>query len=99
MSLNVSTQSNVVAAKNQICSDLAGETVILQLTSGVYYGLDAVGTWIWNQIQVPRPVYAIRDALLAEYEVDVQQCEQDLLDLLRHLAQVGLIEVADGTAV
>jgi hypothetical protein len=48
---------------------------------------------------VPRPVYAIRDALLAEYEVDVQQCEQDLLDLLRHLAQVGLIEVADGTAV
>ena len=41
----------VKAAKEQVSCDLAGEAVILNLKSGQYFGLNEVGTRIWNLIQ------------------------------------------------
>jgi len=44
----VSGYSSVVATKTKVSSDLGGEAVILDLKSGVYYGLNDVGTRIWH---------------------------------------------------
>lgn len=89
----VSEHSTVVAVKEQVSADLAGEAVILNLKSGVYYGLNSVGVRIWQLIQEPKAVTTIRDTLLEEYEVQPDCCERDLLALLRELAAVGLVEV------
>lgn len=89
----ISLEHIVVAAPEQVSSDMGGEAVILNLKDGTYYGLNEVGAYIWGQIEQPRTVAALRDALLAEYEVDVVQCERDLLDLLSMMADHRLIEV------
>jgi hypothetical protein len=89
----VSGGSTVVAAKDQVSSDLGGEVAILDLKAGVYYGLDAVGARIWSLIQEPRTVNEILNILLEEYEVEPERCERDLLVLLQRLAEEGLIEV------
>lgn len=93
----VSLNSTVSASESQIYSDLGGEIVCLNLKSGVYYGLDAVGARIWELIQVPRAVKEIRDVLLEEYDVEPERWEHDLLALLGQLAAEGLIEVRDET--
>lgn len=90
--------SIIVAAKEQISSDLGGEAVILNLKTGVYHGLDAVGARIWNLLQEPRTIDDIRDTLLEEYEVEPDRCECDLLILLQQLADSELIEVTNATA-
>jgi Coenzyme PQQ synthesis protein D (PqqD) len=89
----VSGDSTVVAAKDQVSSDLGGEVAILDLKAGVYYGLDAVGARIWSLIEEPRTVKEIRDILLEEYDVEPERCERDLLALLQRLADEGLVEV------
>lgn len=89
----VSVDSSVVAAREQVSSDLGGEVAILDLKSGIYYGLDAVGAQIWSLLQEPRTVEEIRDVLVREYEVDDERCERDLVALLQSLADEGLIEV------
>ena len=89
--------SVVVAGKDQVSSDLAGEVAILDVEAGVYYGLDRVGARIWNLIQEPRTVNEIRDILLEEYDVEPARCERDLLTLLQRLVDEGLIEVRDET--
>ena len=71
----VSRNSTVVAAGDQVSSDLQGEVAILDLKAGVYYGLDAVGARIWNLLQKPTTVNEIRDILLEEYDVEVDRCE------------------------
>lgn len=86
-------RSTVAATREQVSTDLDGETVILSFKDSVYYGLDPVGTSVWNFIQEPRTVASVRDALLAEYAVDAVRCEQDLLVLLASLLEHGLIEV------
>jgi hypothetical protein len=89
----ISITSTVVATQNQISTDMSNETVILDLDSGVYYGLDPVGSFIWKHLQEPRAVTAIRDAVLDKYDVDQARCETDLLALLQKLQAQGLIEV------
>jgi hypothetical protein len=93
----ISRDSIVVAAHEQVSCNLAGEAVILHLTSGVYYGLDAVGARIWNLIQVPMNVNDLRDVLLEQYDVDPDRCERDLVALLEDIAAQGLIEVRNAT--
>ncbi len=94
----VSGNSSVVAASEQSSSELDGEAVILNLKSGVYYGLNPVGASIWNLLQQPRTVSEIQSAILAKYSVEPEQCERDLLALLQELEAEGLIEVRDETA-
>lgn len=98
MADKISGSSIVVAAKNQVAAGLAAEAVILNLNSGVYYGLDAVGARIWNLLQEPSSVNDIRRAILEEYEVEPERCERDLLALLEKLAAVGLIDVKNEKA-
>lgn len=95
----VSEHSTVVALKDHVSADLAGEAVILNLKSGVYYGLNPVGARIWQLIQSPKAVTTIRDTLLEEYEVEPDCCDRDLLELLRELAAVGLVEVKHEASV
>ena len=78
--------SRVIAARDQVSCDLGGEAAILQLASGIYYGLNPVGARVWALLQQPRTAREIRDALLAEYDVDRERCERDLLALLHALA-------------
>ena len=92
------TSSVVQAVPDHVSSNMDGETVILALANGVYYGLDPIGSRIWNLIQEPQQVAAVRDALLAEYEVAPTQCERDLLALLSRMAEAGLVEVKRATA-
>jgi hypothetical protein len=72
------------------------ETVILHFDKGAYFGLNDVGTVVWEKLQRPQAVSAIRDAILAEYDVDRSQCESDVLRLLNRLHDEGLIEVRNG---
>jgi hypothetical protein len=91
--VDLSLDVRVVASRDQVSCDLQGEVAILNMKNGIYYGLDPVGAHVWKLIQTSRPIRDIRDSILAEYDVDAQRCEHDLLNLLRDLRDQGLIEV------
>lgn len=92
--LQLQTNSRIVAIPDQVSCDVAGETAILSLRTGVYYGLNAVGTRVWNLIQEPTEVKVVLAALLDEFEVEPARCESDLIKVLGDLASHGLIEEA-----
>ncbi|BBD59608.1 hypothetical protein NIES2109_23960 [Nostoc sp. HK-01] len=96
--LSSSENVSVVASREQICSELQGEVVILDIKSGAYYGLNQVGASIWNFIQSPKTIKEIQDAILAEYEVEAEVCKLDISDLLEDLAAKGLIEIKNETS-
>ena len=91
----ISLHSVVVVSREQISCDLLGEAVILDLSGGVYYGLDEVGARVWASIQAPRTVSDVCEALLEEYDVERPRCESDLLILLQELRARNLIEVTE----
>jgi hypothetical protein len=90
--VQLSSSSVVVATRDQLSSNLGGETVILHLGAGIYYGLDEVGARVWALLQQPRRVRDLCVLLLAEYDVEGERCERAVLELLAELSAAGLIE-------
>jgi len=87
----LSLASVVQATTDQVSCDLGGETAILHLHSGKYFGLDPMATRIWQLLAAPRTLAEVRDILLAEYDVAADLLERDLLEFLGKLQRAKLI--------
>lgn len=72
---------------------LGDEAVILNLSTGVYFGLDDVGTRIWQLLSEHGSAEKILQSLRAEYEVEEAQLRRDVDDLIRQLSDHGLVQV------
>jgi len=80
-----------VADPGQVSSRVEGETVILHMPSGTYFGLDRVGTHVWDLLAQPRTLEELRDAVVARFEVEPERAEADLRALLADLEANGLV--------
>jgi hypothetical protein len=74
-----------------ISQEVAGETVLLDLESECYFGLDAVGTRIWQLIGDGGELLTIYNTLLEEYDVGEAQLLADLETLITEACRQGLI--------
>jgi hypothetical protein len=89
----IATSTTVVASPAQVSTTLGDEAVILGGDSGQYFGLNQVGARIWELVQQPVQVARICAVVCDEYAVSAEQCERDVLDLLRELRAKGLLDV------
>ncbi len=89
----ISKTCTVVATKEHLACGLEEEFIILNFKDSAYYGLDAVGTYVWNLIQEPKTISELEKSILNEYNVDAKTCEKDLITLLEQLKEKGLIEI------
>lgn len=80
-----------MAATDQLSCEVGGEIVILNLVDDTYYGLTEVGAFVWRMLGEPRSAGEMRDAVLAEFEVEPAVCEADLARLLEDLSSRGLV--------
>ena len=72
---------------------LDDEAVLLDLASGTYFGLNEVGTEIWQLIAEGRTVAEVRAALLERFEVDEATVQADLERLVGELSERGLVRL------
>ena len=70
-----------------------GETVLLNLKNERYFGLDEVGTRIWQLLNDDGDLQKVFEIMLDEYDVDAFQLEQDIGKLVGELVEAGLIEI------
>jgi hypothetical protein len=82
--------------KDVVFRELEGEMVLLNLATGVYFGLDPIGTRIWELIDAHRSTDEIVSAVTAQYEVDAETCRADLGRFFQALRDNELVEVDDG---
>ena len=96
MELNSGTV--IQASTDQVSAGIGEETVILELSEGVYFSVDYVGAVVWKAIVEPRSIQQICDQIASEYDVEPSACEKDLKSLLDDLAKCGLIEIHEQIA-
>ena len=76
-----------------LSQQLGEETVLLDLATEHYYGLDEIASRVWQLLREHRTVEPIVAEMLNEYEVDETTLRSDLERLLDELAGLGLIHV------
>ena len=97
--LELTAESLISVHPEQLSSDLDGETILLQMNSGLYYGLNEIGAVIWEMIQTPQQFKDIQNKLLETYEVTPEVCELEVTKLISELYEARLVEVKAPEAV
>lgn len=85
--------STIRPAEDVLFQELHGEGVLLNLKSGVYFGLDPVGRRVWQLLDGQTALSGVLSAMLAEYDVSETECARDLLALAADLEQHGLVTI------
>ena len=85
-------KSKIKISSQVLFREVEGEAVILNPDSGVYYGLDPVGTRIWHLLDRHKVLDKVSQQLAEEFEVPSSRCEKDVLKLAESLQKNGLIE-------
>ncbi|WP_338467587.1 PqqD family protein [Novosphingobium sp. ZN18A2] len=75
-----------------VSREVGGEFILLNLASGTYFGLNAVGTRIWHLVREDAcSLDEIRDAIMAEFDVGRAEAERDIHDLASAMLERGLL--------
>ena len=85
----------VTFAETVFAQEVDGEMVLLDMESENYFGLDEVGTSIWQAMQEKETLKEVFELLLEQYEVESEVLENDLSDFLGKLVESGLVKVEE----
>ena len=85
----------VIFAETVFAQEVDGEMVLLDMESENYFGLDEVGTSIWQAMQEKETLKEVYEALLAQYDVGEEMLENDLLEFVGKLVESGLAKVVE----
>lgn len=91
--MTISFADRVRVPDDVLISNLQEESVILNLNSERYFGLDNVGTRMLAVLGNSESIETAYESLLSEYDVDPQVLRQDLTSLIESLLQQGLLTV------
>jgi Coenzyme PQQ synthesis protein D (PqqD) len=89
----VTLDSRVQVNEDVLFQELQGEAVLLNLKSGIYFGLDPIGTRIWQLFAEHDALSEIVQVITEEYDVARDRCEADLVMLVTELECQGLIRL------
>lgn len=88
-------KGRVITPEGVLAREIEGESVLLNLDSESYFGLDEIGTRMWSALQSAPSVEAAFAALLEEFEVEPDVLRADLCAFVAALAEAGLVRLED----
>jgi hypothetical protein len=94
MTATPSLDSRIRISDDVLWQELQGEAVLLNLKTGVYFGLNPIGTRIWELLADNSMIRDVVDAIVGEYDVAAQVCAEDVIALIADMQKHSLVTVA-----
>ncbi len=91
--LTLSFTERATAPAHVLVRFLDRESVLLNLETEQYFGLDETGTRMWQLVTVSPNIDAAYEELLAEFDVEPELLRSNLTELLGQLVENGLLQV------
>ena len=91
----VTLRHRVLPSTDVLAQPVGGESILLDLASEQYFGLDTVGARIWELLAHSGNLQQVHATLCDEFTGNPAQIESDLLALLQKMADAGLVTVVE----
>ena len=85
--------SKIYRDPNLVHTDMDGDTVMLDLERGEYFGIGGVGSRVWELLVRPISVEEMAQVICAEYDVDETTCRSDMQAFVAQLVDHGLARI------
>ncbi len=83
----------ITFSQSVFAQEVDGEMVLLDMESENYFGLDEVGTAIWQAMQENESLQEVFEVLMEQYEVEAEVLQSDLSEFVAKLLESGLVKV------
>lgn len=87
-------RSNVMLNDRMVSALIDGEMVMMDMDSGSYFGLNSVGTYIWELLKEKRKIEEIADAVVRTFDVEKETSDKELVEFLEKLLEENLLIVS-----
>jgi hypothetical protein len=94
--MSIDYAMKISVPKHVLVRVFENESVILNLNTEFYHGLDDVGSRMWTALTHSASIQEAFESLVSEYDVEPAQLRQDLDDFLEKLGQRGMVEFVAG---
>ena len=88
---NTTLDTVVTRSPDLLMAEVGGETVLMSVDQGNYYGLAETARKIWLHLEAPIKVADLICALRAAYSGDPARIEAETLAFLNHMNEKGLV--------
>jgi hypothetical protein len=76
------------------CGKKASEVVMMSIEDSAYYGLNAVGSDLWEALESPVSITSLCQRVIKNFDIDAKSCELDVMELLTDLRERKLVQFA-----
>ena len=90
-----SMRARITRPGDVLVRELDGESVLLNLATESYFGLDGIGTRMWAVLTSSPSVEAASETLLLEYDVEPERLRSELRAFVEKLEEAGLVDVSE----
>ncbi|WP_282154065.1 PqqD family protein [Ruegeria atlantica] len=91
--MTITAESVITMGRTLVTTKVGDETVIFDDESGIYIGLNEVGTAILEELDGPKSVALLVDALMSTYDVDQDTCQKNIISFLDDMLEAKLISI------
>lgn len=86
-------QTKIAPSTQILASNIGDEIVMMSIDEGKYFSLKGPSGRLWELLQEGTDIKSIHIALMSEYDVSSQQCEDEIFALINKLLDNRLIFV------
>ena len=90
---NIQPSSKLLLNQELLQSEIDGETIMMSIDNGKYYGLNTVASRIWEILKTEPLLSELINKLIEEYNIAPTQCENETKEFLNHLIENKLIKI------
>ena len=89
----IESKNRIILNQELLQSEIDGETIMMSIDNGKYYGLNTVASRIWEIIKEEPLFSELITKLVEEYNIDSLKCESDTKEFLANLIENKLIRI------
>lgn len=90
---DIGLNSRIQRRQTLLCSAIDHETVLMDVQTGEYFGLDDIASAVWQLLAQPTTAEQIIAALTGQYDGEPEMIRRDILILLRRMAEHDLLDL------
>lgn len=89
------TTDVVISSEATAGESMSDDYLVVELSSGRYFGIGEVGGFIWERLDGTRDLAAVAAEIADHYRIPLQRAVDDLLELAQQLVEAGLADTVD----
>ena len=93
--MEIAPNQKIVRKEEVLASNLEDELVMMNLESDSYYGMNAVGSRIWELLERPLALAELYALLQEEFDVDGETCQRDVLPFIQKIIDEKLLRIIE----